>query len=564
MKRKGKLRLTASVSILLVTTAALVGWKTYSGSPRWPLSAGFHYVANFHPTSFPANSPFDLEGKYALSDLRDMKGTSFTPGFYQMAKDPNNHNDGFSTWAWMNKPTQAFLGLTFTVIQGSSIVEADIHFNSRQDYKWATQMLDPNVNRAAWPVDFRSVARHETMHAIGLDHDNTDLCNMNLVYDHGAGIPHTVDAGVMPHADDKGGIRSLYPKVETVINVMATSWREPPSTTTPPRKLSMSGTYKAGAQINVPCYLENQGTGAIPTGSTGVSAGVYLSLDSFITPLDTRIGQFTFTGAWPAHASFFYSFKATLPTSIATGTYYVGVIFDDTGILNEQFETDNTCYLGKINVLGNLGIWSVWPPRGTLIGDDPVTIDGDGFTPGLIRVDFGGAQATSVQVQSHSRLTCRTPMNLGGGLVDVKVSQGSQFKTLFKGFTYEGGDLVCTGNPKIGVPFAIGLSARVDPIHTYAAAASLSATSGLPLGIRTFPLDLDNLLIATANNWLPQIFSGFRGLLDSQGRSLVSIKAPRNPALVGVSIHVAFLTLDPTKPLGIRTVSRPKMLKVEK
>lgn len=564
MKRKGASRLTASVGILLVATAALVGWKTYSGSPRWPLSAGFHYVANFHPTSFPANSPFDLEGKYALSDLRDMKGTSFTPGFYQMSKDPNNHNDGFSTWAWMNQPTQAYLGLTFTVIQGFSIVEADIHFNSRQDYKWATQILDPNVNRAAWPVDFRSVARHETMHAIGLNHDDTDLCNMNSVYDHGAGVPHTVGAGVMPHADDKGGIRFLYPKVETVTNVMATSWREPASSTTPPRKLSMSGTYRVGTQINVPCYLENQGTGTIPTGTAGVSAGVYLSTDTFITTMDARVGQFTFTGAWPAHVSFHYSFKATLPTSIVSGTYYVGVIFDDSGILNEQFETDNACYLGQINVIGSLAISTVWPPRGTLIGNDLVTVQGDGFTPGQIQVDFGTAQATSVQILSPTQLTCRTPVNLGGGPVDVKVSHGSQFKTLVKGYTYVGGDVISVGNPKIGVPFSIGLSAPVDPGHTYAAAASLTALSGFPLGVRTFPLDLDNLLIATANNWLPQIFSGFRGILDSQGRGMASITVPRDPALVGVSIHVAYLTLDPKKPLGIRTVSRPTKFTAEK
>jgi hypothetical protein len=556
-------RLFLVAALLLLAAAALFGWKTYPGAPRWPLVNGFHYVANLHPSSFPSSSPFTNEALYSLSDIREVKGTSFYPGYIQNAKDPLNNNDGFSTWAWVNRPNQAFLGLTTTRFQGSNIVEADILLNNRKDYQWTTKMVDPSASRSFWPVDLRSLLRGEVLHAVGLDNSDTDLCNVNTVYDHGAGVPHVRSpAGVMPHADDKGGIRTLYPSSTAVVNVMATSWREPTGSQSGPRVLSVSGVYNSGASIKVPCYLENQGTQAIPTGPNGVKAGVYLSSDNIITTLDARLGEFTFTRTWPAHASYYHELKTTVSTLVPSGNYYVGVIFDSGNLLNEIYETDNSCYLGTIKVQKYLDLTSVWPIRGPLIGDEPVTLFGDGFMQGQIQVQFGGQPATQIQVNSITQLTCRTPMYLTGGAVDVTVIKGSTRKTLVRAYTYLGGDVVVSGNPRIGVPFSMGIDAPTDPGATYVAAASLSAGFGIPLGVRTFPLDPDPLFVATANNWLPQIFGAFRGVLNTQGRAVASIHAPADPRLVGQSIHVAFLTLDSTKPFGVRTISKAKKLTI--
>jgi hypothetical protein len=63
-----------------------------------------------------------------------------------------------------------------------------------------------------------------------------------------------------------------------------------------------------------------------------------------------KIAEYPFTGDWPAHAQSFYNLGATVPSTTTAGTWHVGVIFDNTGVLGEQWEGDNAALIGSINV----------------------------------------------------------------------------------------------------------------------------------------------------------------------------------------------------------------------
>jgi len=91
-----------------------------------------------------------------------------------------------------------------------------------------------------------------------------------------------------------------------------------------------------------------------------------------------------------------------------------------------------------------------------------------------------------------------------------------------------------------GRPFQIGTSLGAGP---------------LPLGTRWILLSPDNLLVVTVNDHWPSVFSGYRGVIDAKGEARATIHIPNQPALIGVRLHSAFVTLDPAAPLGIRSIS---------
>jgi hypothetical protein len=91
-----------------------------------------------------------------------------------------------------------------------------------------------------------------------------------------------------------------------------------------------------------------------------------------------------------------------------------------------------------------------------------------------------------------------------------------------------------------GLPYQLGSSLGTGPI---------------PIGTRQLDLSPDNLLLVTVNNYWPWIFSGYRGVIDSKGQAQATIHIPNQPALAGVRVHSAFVTLDPAAPSGVRSIS---------
>jgi len=209
-----------------------------------------------------------------------------------------------------------------------------------------------------------------------------------------------------------------------------------------------------------------------------------------------------------------------------------------------------------------LDITSVSPNRGTLIGEDTVTLTGAGFASGA-RVYFGGASAAAVKVYSSTRITCRTPRRLSGGSVDVQVVVGSVSDKLTRGYTYVGASVVASGDPRLATPYPVTFSAPVDGGRTYVGAASFGTGPLLLSPHNPLYLSPDILFFLTVKNQVPTLFRNLQGVLNASGQGVCTVILPNIPAIVGLRFYMAFVSLDASKPLGVRTVSSTRGFRIQ-
>ena len=111
-----------------------------------------------------------------------------------------------------------------------------------------------------------------------------------------------------------------------------------------------------------------------------------------------------------------------------------------------------------------------------------------------------------------------------------------------------------SGCPSNGGTISLHLLAPGDGNLPYQVGSSLG-TGPIPIDTRKLDLNPDALLQASVTGVWPWIFSGFRGVFDAKGMAMAAIHIPNDPALIGLRIHTAFVTLDPAAPSGIRSIS---------
>ena len=80
-------------------------------------------------------------------------------------------------------------------------------------------------------------------------------------------------------------------------------------------------------------------------------------------------------------------------------------------------------------------------------------------------------------------------------------------------------------------------------------------TGPIPLGTRNLGLTLDCLLIFSSGGFFPSIFQNYTGTLDAAGTANAAFAIPNAAPWMGLTIHSAFLTLNPAAPLGIQSIS---------
>ncbi|MBK8975416.1 MAG: hypothetical protein IPM29_05785 [Planctomycetes bacterium] len=560
----------------------LLGWLTFSGSPRWPLSGGFHYVADLNTTSFPAGSVWDNNAQWALSDWRDMGDTSFLPAYTRTNSDFNDHGNGRNSWVWLNRPSDTWLGVTYVRWSGSTMVDCDIWYNSRPDYTWTNGLLDPCVYRSYWPVEFRSVARHEAGHAIGFDHENDTLANMNSVYQHGNGIPHIVNTGVMPHADEKAGCRTLYPASDTVRNVMATNWREPAAGSGSARQeTEETGNWAAGTSRTLEFWLSNQSNVTIPGFSTGIRTGIYLSTNTTISTFDTRIYETTYAGDWGAHASGRYTPTVTVPDTMPAGSYYIGVFFDNNASVAETgagaTESDNTCILGQVTVTNNLRTLSIDSVNAPGVGITVSLADSNGNTNGntpFSRTYWGSTQSLTLTAPSSvgnndfrywlrdgviqgTGTNCNVTMNANHTAVAVYWNNvaGRELSFGQRGCPGSGGVVpvhdVTHGNGAQGNQMGTPTQYRLSNAFANSQALIHFGLSSTSWNGTRLPLALD--FIGMNGCWLNHDIITSESVSTSfLGTATFTATWPVSPSAVGASIYTTFAVLDRrANPLGV-------------
>ena len=114
--------------------------------------------------------------------------------------------------------------------------------------------------------------------------------------------------------------------------------------------------------------------------------------------------------------------------------------------------------------------------------------------------------------------------------------------------------ITLSGSGKPGTTVNLDLTAPTDAGKPYQVGSSLG-TGPIPIGKRQINLSPDNMLVASVGGHLPSVFVGYTGLLDAAGKAQAKLVIPNIPALIGVRLHSAFVTLDTAAPSGIRSIS---------
>jgi hypothetical protein len=115
-------------------------------------------------------------------------------------------------------------------------------------------------------------------------------------------------------------------------------------------------------------------------------------------------------------------------------------------------------------------------------------------------------------------------------------------------------DLTASGLPRPGSTITLNLRANEVRGSPYQLGTSLG-TGPIPIDTRRLDLSPDSLLLVAVNDYWPTVFSGYRGVLDGQGQAKAAVNIPNIPALIGIRLHTAFVTVDPKAPSGIKSIS---------
>jgi hypothetical protein len=264
------------------------------------------------------------------------------------------------------------------------------------------------------------------------------------------------------------------------------------------------------------------------------------------------------------------------------GTGPAAVFGETTSKQLERFDADYNCYYAP-NASGGA---TVRTEQNTYTGSVAGWVTYLKSNPGMIQAG-GGTSYDQNSIESDPALvSAKAPydihLNSASPLIDAGTSQyiagpwitynaNATVATDFEGdprgtLVDIGADevavrIVASGSPSPGGTVTLTLLATSDAGLPYQVGSSLG-NGPTPIGQRTIGLSLDNLLVITVGNQLPTVFQNYIGVLDSTGQGQAKIVIPNLPALKGVRFYTAFVTLKPTAPQGIQSISKTELISI--
>jgi beta-propeller repeat-containing protein len=148
------------------------------------------------------------------------------------------------------------------------------------------------------------------------------------------------------------------------------------------------------------------------------------------------------------------------------------------------------------------------------------------------------------------------PVKVGPYLKSAKPQDQEVFVARIADVTLDGPSSIRPGSSApllLSAPCEVGL--------VYQIGSSLG-TGPIVLGNRQIHLSPDDLLHVSVSGLLPTVFRVYSGVVPSSGHATASIAVPNVPALSGITIHTAFVTLSPSAPWGINTVSNTLSVRI--
>jgi hypothetical protein len=121
--------------------------------------------------------------------------------------------------------------------------------------------------------------------------------------------------------------------------------------------------------------------------------------------------------------------------------------------------------------------------------------------------------------------------------------------------------IVLSGSPNPGGTVTLDLIAPADGGLTYQVGSSFGK-GPIPIGTRQLELDFDPLLVISVTGAAPGLFVNYAGVLDSQGKAQAKIVLPNIAALKNLRIYNAFVTVKPSAPQGVESISPTAMFTI--
>ena len=128
-------------------------------------------------------------------------------------------------------------------------------------------------------------------------------------------------------------------------------------------------------------------------------------------------------------------------------------------------------------------------------------------------------------------------------------AHGTQHAVIFKPIALPPGWSTPTYTPPLF--YGTGPSANLIPCNV-----------PIPIDTRQVDLSPDSLLFLSLSGVAPAIFQNYAGVLDAKGKATASLVLPNIPALTGVGVYTAFVTLLNTAPSGISDISPSFLLTI--
>lgn len=342
--------LTTAVAFgLCVPAATAYSWFQYGGyDVVWASNQSLRFMS---PSTFPPASATETLYLNALGLWMLVPSSDFAYFYDYYEPTEIDPYDGYSDTVavpaeWLDP---GVLGVTYMVNNGPQWYDMDQLFSDfPAGVGWnfeGNPSCDSIANPTMYGYSFLLTATHELGHALGLGHDpqGTEppgspwfIGTMNPRYP--CGGPIGVEAIVEVHADDRNGIRYLYPhsgQAQPVVDLANGGYV--PGTTigrAVPAAVSPATVYPGGV-ITLPSTIENFGN----THCFNVRQGFYLSVDEIIDTGDLLLGDLRWDLA--LGDGFQFEAEADMPADLAAGTWYVGSILDDLDEVIEEYEDNN-------------------------------------------------------------------------------------------------------------------------------------------------------------------------------------------------------------------------------
>ena len=340
------LAITALVAAMAIPSiASAYTWETCGGNRvRWRSNPTF----KASDVSFPNGGAYKAALQTVFNEINDTHGFSLSVGLGTDTGNISSFN-GVNEIAFVSDLPSDVLGREKTKFgplcyssSSSRIKESDIRFNSGNLPAGRSWTLAPFTGYTPSQINtysFHIVALHEVLHGLGLKHTNNKLATMNSAYPNSGTIGFLHEA--LPHGDDTAGLRFLYGGGPAGNDLVASRFKNGGGASTQPNRIrrasnnTITNSMQKGVSYKIEYSIENNGS----SNKNNVKTGFYASTDGYITTSDYYLGAVYWN--MPSGSNVQSSVTVNVPTSIPSGSYYIGYVVDSNSNVNESDEENN-------------------------------------------------------------------------------------------------------------------------------------------------------------------------------------------------------------------------------